>query len=118
VPEALGSLLAAYPPLKRWAFLFRPAKRDCFSVLPMAAPSAVVMPMSNARLASNLVHCGCCAVPEATDTASCIIRHRQTHARSGMMDLNAGSAEAVCAEAEMHHPYNDLDMVLRELTFE
>ena len=35
-----------------------------------------------------------------------------------MMDLNAGSAEAVCAQAEMHHPYNDLDMVLRGLTFD
>ena len=28
VPEALGSLTDAFPPLKRWAFLFRPAGRD------------------------------------------------------------------------------------------
>jgi len=28
VPEALGSLNDAFPPLKRWAFLFRPAGRD------------------------------------------------------------------------------------------
>ena len=28
VPEALRSVAYAFPPLKRWAFLFRPAERD------------------------------------------------------------------------------------------
>src|SRR5664279_6213290 len=32
------------------------------------------------------------------DPGSCIIRHRQTKARSGIIDQRAGSAEAVCAE--------------------
>jgi len=28
VPKALGHLFSGFPPLKRWAFLFRPARRD------------------------------------------------------------------------------------------
>jgi len=28
VPEALGFFTLAFPALKRWAFLFRPAERD------------------------------------------------------------------------------------------
>jgi len=86
------------PTAEAVGFLISSRKAGLFFRAPHDAPSTVVLPMSNAGSASNLVHCGCCAVLEATDTAPCITRHRQPHAPGGMMDLNAGPAEAVCAE--------------------